>query len=234
MRHSFEPPSLDWAQAAWGELEGLALLREALTGPCAGRIAMVSSFGAESAVLLDMVASVDRNAPVIFLETGKLFPETLAYRDELVAWLGLTNVQNWQPEPADLARFDGEGDLWRREPDMCCHIRKTEPLDRALEGFAGWITGRKRFQGGRRAALPTIEQDPVNGLLKLNPLSNWTIEDIRHYRRLRHLPLHPLLLKGYASIGCAPCTRPVAEGEDMRAGRWAHLDSKTECGIHRN
>jgi phosphoadenosine phosphosulfate reductase len=194
---------------------------------------MVSSFGAESAVLLDMVASVDRNTPVIFLETGKLFPETLAYKDELVRSLGLQDVRVIRPDPADLARFDPNGDLWQREPDMCCHIRKTEPLDRALEGFVGWITGRKRFQGGKRATLPTIEQDPVSGLLKLNPLANWSLEDIRHYRRLRQLPLHPLLSRGYLSIGCAPCTRAVKEGEDVRAGRWWQLD-KTECGIHRS
>lgn len=224
--------SLEWARDAWDGLEGLALLRAALTGPCAGRIALVSSFGAESAVLLDMVASIDRRTPVIFLETGKLFPETLAYKDELVRWLGLEDVRSIRPEPAELARFDGEGDLWKREPDLCCHIRKTEPLDKALEGFAGWITGRKRFQGGLRAALPAIEQDPVSGLLKLNPLASWSLEDIRHYRRLRHLPLHPLVSRGYPSIGCAPCTRAVKEGENVRAGRWAHLD-KTECGIHR-
>ncbi|MEK0083473.1 phosphoadenylyl-sulfate reductase [Benzoatithermus flavus] len=225
--------SLDWAREAWDGLEGLALLRAALTGPCAGRIALVSSFGAESAVLLDMVASIDRRTPVIFLETGKLFPETLAYKDELVRWLGLEDVRVIRPDPADLARFDGKGDLWRREADMCCHIRKTEPLDRALRGFVGWITGRKRFQGGLRAALPAVEADPVTGLLKLNPLASWSLEDIRHYRRLRQLPLHPLVARGYPSIGCAPCTRAVKEGEDVRAGRWWHLD-KTECGIHRS
>jgi phosphoadenosine phosphosulfate reductase len=224
--------SLAWAQDAWDGLEGLALLRAALTGPCAGRIALVSSFGAESAVLLDMVASIDRRTPVIFLETGKLFPETLAYKDELMRWLGLEDVRSVRPDPADLARFDGEGDLWRREPDMCCHIRKTEPLDRTLDGFVGWITGRKRFQGGLRAALPAIEEDPVTGQLKLNPLATWSLDDIRHYRRLRQLPLHPLVSRGFPSIGCAPCTRAVKEGEDVRAGRWAHLD-KTECGIHR-
>jgi phosphoadenosine phosphosulfate reductase len=227
-----ERVSLDWAHENWGDLEGAALLREVLTGPYAGRVAMVSSFGAESAVLLDMIASIDRRTPVIFLETGKLFPETLAYKDELVAWLGLEDVRAVRPDPTDLARFDGKGDLWRHEADMCCHIRKTEPLDRALEGFVGWITGRKRFQGGLRTALPAIEADPASGLIKLNPLAGWSLEDIRHYRRLRQLPLHPLLSRGYPSIGCAPCTRAVKEGEDLRAGRWWQLD-KTECGIHR-
>ena len=224
--------SLARVRQAWGGLEGLALLRAALTGPFAGRIAMVSSFGAESAVLLDMVASVDRRTPVVFLETGKLFPETLAYVDELVAWLRLEDVRSIRPDPADLARSDPDGTLWRREPDLCCHLRKTEPLDRALAGFAGWITGRKRFQGGARAALPAIETDPATGQVKLNPLAGWSPEDIRHYRRLRQLPLHPLVARGYPSIGCQPCTRAVRDGEDARAERWWQLD-KTECGIHR-
>ena len=227
-----EPDALEWAKRAWSGLEGLALLREALTGPLAGRIAMVSSFGAESAVLLDMVASIDRRIPVVFLETGKLFAETLAFKDELVAWLRLEDVRSIRPAPADLAQSDPDGTLWRSEPDLCCHIRKTEPLDGALAGFAGWITGRKRFQGGMRTALPAIESDPVTGQIKLNPLAGWTPEDIRHYRRLRQLPLHPLVAQGYPSIGCQPCTRAVKDGEEARAGRWWQLD-KTECGIHR-
>jgi phosphoadenosine phosphosulfate reductase len=227
-----ERPSLDWARNAWGDLEGLALLRAALTSPFAGRLAMVSSFGAESAVLLDMVASIDRRTPVVFLETGKLFPETLAYKDVLVEWLRLEDVRSISPDAGEVARFDGAGDLWRREPDMCCHIRKTEPLDLALAAFAGWITGRKRFQGGLRAKLPAIESDPVTGQLKLNPLAGWSLDDIRHYQRLRQLPQHPLVARGYPSIGCQPCTRAVQEGEGSRAGRWWQLD-KTECGIHR-
>ena len=213
-----ERPSLDWARAAWGEREGLALLRAALTGPFAGRVALVSSFGAESAVLLDMVASIDRRTPVVFLETGKLFRETLAYKDELVAWLRLEDVRSISPDPGELARLDGAGDLWQREPDLCCHIRKTEPLDLALSTFVGWITGRRRFQGGTRAKLPAIESDPVTGQIKLNPLAGWSPDDIRHYRRLRHLPQHPLVAQGYPSIGCLPCTRPVREGEPVRAG----------------
>lgn len=223
---------LEWVRQAWDGLEGIALLREALTGPLAGRIAMVSSFGAESAVLLDMIASIDRATPVVFLDTGKLFAETLTYKDELVSWLRLEDVRSIRPAEADLARHDPDGALWEREPDMCCHIRKTEPLDQALAGFAGWITGRKRFQGGMRTGMSPIEADPVTGQIKLNPLADWTPEDIRSYRRLRQLPLHPLIAQGYPSIGCEPCTRPVRDGEDQRAGRWWQLD-KTECGIHR-
>lgn len=217
---------------AYGELDGPSLLRAFLTGPFAGRTACVSSFGAESAVLLDMVAQVDRATPVIFLETGKLFAETLAYRRELCAALGLTDVRVVRPEPADLARHDADGRLQASDPDLCCQLRKTEPLDRALDGFAAWITGRKRFQGGARVALPTIEGDPVTGKIKLNPLARWSAEDIRHYRRDRRLPLHPLVLRGFQSIGCAPCTRPVGADAPPRAGRWWGLD-KTECGIHR-
>jgi phosphoadenosine phosphosulfate reductase len=227
-----EPVSIEWAKQVWAGLDGLALLRAALTGPLAGRIAMVSSFGAESAVLLDMVASIDRRTPIIFLETGKLFPETLAFKDELVEWLRFSDVRMIRPSQGGLDRSDPDGSLWRSEPDLCCHIRKTEPLDMALSGFAGWITGRKRFQGGTRTALPAVEADPLTGQLKLNPLVTWTPEDIRNYRRLRQLPLHPMVARGYPSIGCAPCTRAVRDGEDTRAGRWWQLD-KTECGIHR-
>jgi phosphoadenosine phosphosulfate reductase len=219
-------------RTAFGALDGLALLRAALReGPLAGRTALVSSFGAESAVLLDMVASVDRTTPVIFLDTGKLFEETHDYREELVAMLGLADVRVVRPAAAAVARHDRAGDLWRREPDLCCHIRKTEVLERALEGFAGWITGRKRFHGGLRDRIPTIEAEPSSGRIKLNPLAPWSAGDVEAYRRLRNLPAHPLVADGYRSIGCVTCTRPVAVGDDPRAGRWWGLD-KTECGIH--
>lgn len=221
-----------------GELEGLALVR-AVLGPAsrgaagAGRIAMVSSFGAESAVLLDMVATVAPATPVIFLDTGRLFPETLRYRDELCAHLGLTDVRHVRPDAAALERYDLEGGLAEHDPDLCCHLRKTEPLDQALAGFAGWITGRKRFQGGRRSDLPLIEAEPGTGRVKINPLARWSVEDVRHYRRLRQLPLHPLATRGFTSIGCVPCTSPTRPGEPPRAGRWRGLD-KLECGIHRH
>jgi phosphoadenosine phosphosulfate reductase len=216
---------------AYGELDGLGLLRTLLRGPLRGEVALVSSFGSESAVLLDMVASIDRATPVIFLDTGKLFAETLDYQRRLTAELGLVDVRIVRPDPADIARYDADDGLARRDPDLCCHIRKTEPLERALEGFGAWITGRKRFQGGTRAALPAIEGDPASGRIKLNPLVGWSADDIRHYRRLRQLPPHPLVVHGYLSIGCVPCTRPVREGEPPRAGRWWGLD-KAECGIH--
>ena len=212
-------------------LSGTELLRAMLRGRFAGRIAMVSSFGAESAVLLDLVAEVDPATPVIFLDTLKLFPETLAYRDTLVDRLGLTDVRSVQPDPRDLDRHDPDGTLWSYEPDLCCHIRKTEPLEEALRGFDAWITGRKRFHGGSRKQLETIELDLASGRLKVNPLATWTIDDIRRHLAERDLPRHPLAAQGYASIGCMPCTRPVKPGEDVRSGRWSWLD-KTECGIH--
>jgi phosphoadenosine phosphosulfate reductase len=218
---------------AYGQLDGLALLRALLReGPLKGRTALVSSFGAESAVLLDMVATVDPSTPVIFLDTRKLFEETQDYREELSALLGLEDVRVVRPEPTTLARDDPGGALWSRDPDLCCHIRKTEVLDRALAGFAAWITGRKRFQGGLRSALPTIEGEASSGRIKLNPLAPWSAADVERYRLLRNLPAHPLVEGGFTSIGCVPCTRRVAPGEPPRAGRWWGLD-KAECGIHR-
>jgi len=225
--------ALDALYRAAADKDGLALVRAVLSSPAGGRIALVSSFGAESAVLLDMVASVAPATPVVFLDTGKLFVETLAYQQELCALFGLTDVRHIRPDPRDLVVYDVAGDLHGRDPDFCCYLRKTEPLDRALEGFLGWITGRKRFQSGTRADLPLLETEPATGRLKINPLAHWNLEDLRHYRRLRQLPLHPLLPKGYASVGCRPCTSPIRPGEPPRAGRWRGLD-KLECGIHRN
>jgi phosphoadenosine phosphosulfate reductase len=223
---------LDDLRSAYEGLDGLALLRALLKeGPLAGKTARVSSFGAESAVLLDMVATVDPATPVIFLDTGKLFPETQAYRDEIAELLRLRDVRVVRPRPAALARHDPDGSLWSREPDLCCDIRKTDPLQDALEGFVAWITGRKRFQAGLRSQLPIIEGEWSSGRIKLNPLAHWSAEDVERYRLLRNLPKHPLVDRGYRSIGCITCTRPVSAGEAPRAGRWWGMD-KTECGIH--
>jgi phosphoadenosine phosphosulfate reductase len=223
---------LDDLRRACEGLDGLALLRALLKeGPLAGRTALVSSFGAESAVLLDMVATVDPATPVIFLDAGKLFEETQAYREQIVQLLRLRDVRLVRPRPDVLARYDPAGRLWSREADLCCHIRKTEPLQDALEGFAAWITGRKRFQAGLRSQLPLIEPEWSSGRIKFNPLALWSPEDVERYRLLRNLPKHPLVDRGYPSIGCIPCTRAVPSGEAPRAGRWWGLD-KTECGIH--
>ncbi|MEZ5774946.1 MAG: phosphoadenylyl-sulfate reductase [Hyphomicrobiaceae bacterium] len=194
-----------------------------------GGIALVSSFGADAAVLLHMVGRIDPGLPVLFLDTGKHFAETIAYRDRLAATLGLTGIRTVAPAAAALGLRDAGGDLHALAPDACCELRKVEPLAGALAGFRAWITGRKRFQSSSREHLPRIEATP--GGFKINPLADWTGADIARYFAAHDLPPHPLAAAGYASIGCAPCTTPVAAGEDVRAGRWrGHL--KHECGIH--
>ncbi|MFZ5733227.1 MAG: phosphoadenylyl-sulfate reductase [Pseudomonadota bacterium] len=192
-------------------------------------LAVVSSFGTESAVLLKIVADVDPAIPVVFLDTGWLFEETLAYRDALTAQLGLKDVRSIKPLDDTLAREDGERDLWFSDPDRCCFIRKVEPLQRALKPFKAWINGRKRFQGGERAEIPVVETD--GNRLKFNPLANVSREELEAVFAHSRLPPHPLVASGYASVGCMPCSSRTAPGEDARAGRWRGK-SKTECGIH--
>lgn len=210
-------------------LDARALVRLCVQDLYPGRVALVSSFGADSAVLLHMVASADKATPVVFVDTGHLFPETLAYRDELVDLLGLTNVQAAAPTSDDLATYDPETFLWSSDPDQCCDVRKVLPLGRAIEGFEAWITGRKRFQSGTRASLPLFEAEGER--IKVNPLAGWTASDLLRYLDAHDLPRHRLVAKGYPSIGCIPCTSPVKPGEDARAGRWRGR-GKTECGIH--
>ncbi|MGJ4896980.1 MULTISPECIES: phosphoadenylyl-sulfate reductase [unclassified Bradyrhizobium] len=193
------------------------------------RLAVVSSFGTESAALLKVTSDVDPAIPVIFLDTGHMFAETLAYRDRLIEILGLQDVRSMKPDAATLEREDAGNDLWFSDPDACCRIRKVEPLARALAPFAAWINGRKRFQGGLRAAIPVVEQDGVR--VKFNPFANVTREEIAAIYRSADLPQHPLVAAGFRSIGCMPCTSRADSGEDERAGRWRGRD-KTECGIH--
>jgi phosphoadenosine phosphosulfate reductase len=216
--------------ARLGHLSAPELLRIVISREFPGEIAVVSSFGAESAVILSLVAEVDPATPVIFLETGKHFPETLAYRDELAGRLGLTNVLSVEPSAADVAAADPDGRLWQRDGDRCCNLRKVEPLDRVLSGYAAWITGRKRYHGGQRERLARFEAS--GAWIKINPLAEWTPRQIAETFRERRLPLHPLVAQGYLSIGCAPCTATVGDGETVRAGRWSGSE-KTECGIHR-
>ena len=204
------------------------MLAELLAGELLGRVAVVSSFGAESAVLLDLVATVDRSIPLIFINTQKMFGETLAYRDSLTEQLGFTDLRVYRPDPYELARRDDKSLRWAYDPDGCCDLRKVEPLRRALAGFDAWISGRKGFQSGR-GGLPRFELD--EGRLKINPLADWDKAAIAAHFTLRELPRHPLEAAGYPSIGCQPCTSQVQPGEDPRAGRWRHWD-KTECGIH--
>jgi len=198
-----------------------------------GRVALVSSFGAESAVLLHMLSEIDRAAPVLFLDTGHLFGQTLDYRKSLVEKLGLTDVRDLRPAYQDLAVNDPKADLWKTNTDLCCDIRKVRPLDRVLlPDFDAWITGRKRFHGGSRLNLPVVEAG-AEGKIKFNPLANWSKAQLDAYMAEHDLPPHPLVEFGYPSVGCWPCTKPVESGaaSDIRAGRWAGSD-KTECGIH--
>jgi phosphoadenosine phosphosulfate reductase len=194
-----------------------------------GRIALSSSFGADSAVLLHMVSRIDTATPVLFLETGKLFGETLRYRIDLARRLGLSDVRDLRPAPQNLQAHDADGVLWRDAPDACCHIRKVVPLNEALEGFDAWINGRKRVQGGLRADIELIED--FGGRIKINPLAQWDLGDIAAYFDRYDLPRQPLVAGGYGSIGCVPCTARTGEGANVRDGRWAGAD-KTECGIH--
>ena len=193
------------------------------------KLALVSSFGTESAALLKVMADVDPAISVVFLDTGWLFEETLAYRDTLIATLGLRDVRSVKPLEENLSQEDPDRDLWFSDPDTCCRIRKVEPLQRALAPFSAWINGRKRFQGGLRAEMAVVEDDGAK--LKFNPFANLEREDIEAIYALAKLPPHPLLASGYLSVGCMPCSSRTAPGEDARAGRWRGR-AKTECGIH--
>ena len=208
-----------------------SVIEHALRDGDTGAVTLVSSFGAESVVLLHMVAVVDPTTPVLFVDTQMLFPETLAYQREVAERLGLSDLRIIRAAPVRLATRDPEGDLHRRDPDACCALRKTEPLDRALAPFDAWITGRKRFQSGTRAELAFFEEETGTGRIKINPLAHWAPGDVADYMVNNRLPRHPLVARGYPSIGCAPCTTPVKPGEDPRAGRWRGSD-KEECGIH--
>ncbi|MFM7348216.1 MAG: phosphoadenylyl-sulfate reductase [Erythrobacter sp.] len=206
-----------------------AVIRDGL----AGDLAVVSSFGAESAVLLHLVASIDPSVPVLFLDTGKHFAETLAYRDLLTERLGL-NLVVLTPDPEDLAARDANGLRWSYDPDGCCEIRKVKPLEKALANVNASFTGRKAFQARTRANLPRFELDTsdARGRLTINPLIDWDPGQIEGHFIQHDLPRHPLIAQGYPSIGCSPCTSQVLPGEDPRSGRWKGWD-KTECGIHK-
>ena len=211
----------------------LTMLEGVIEDGLAGEVAVVSSFGAESAVLLHLIAEVDRSVPVLFLDTGKHFPETLAYRDALAERLGLTDLRILTPAADALAARDETGLRWSYDPDGCCEIRKVRPLAAALAGFDASFTGRKAFQASTRAHLPRFELDTSDsaGRLKINPLIDWDASRIEGFFIMHDLPRHPLVAQGYPSIGCSPCTRPVEAGEDARSGRWSGWD-KVECGIH--
>jgi phosphoadenosine phosphosulfate reductase len=193
------------------------------------RVAVLSSFGAESAVLLHMVSEVAPDMVVVFMDTEKLFPETLAYRDQLMRELELTDLRILTPDTNDLVATDPDGTLHKKDTDLCCHIRKTAPMEKAMRDFDVIVSGRKRFHGAARSNLDFVSfQD---GRLKIEPLAGYTALDLHSYMQKHHLPSHPLRLRGYRSIGCMPCTTTGGTDDDPRAGRWSGSD-KTECGIH--
>ncbi|MCB1437747.1 MAG: phosphoadenylyl-sulfate reductase [Rhodobiaceae bacterium] len=221
--------SLAQLQRDYGHLGGGELLGPMIRDVFPGRIALVSSFGAESAILAHMVARIDPATAILFVDTGRLFPETLAYRDTLIERLGLTNVRTVAPSPSAIAAQDPHGELYSINSDACCEFRKVEVMEKGLRGFSAWITGRKRYHGGERSALAAVEH--ADWRIKVNPLAAWTPQQLAEYFKTHGLPAHPLVAQGYPSIGCVPCTSQVAEGEDARAGRWRGQE-KTECGIH--
>ncbi|PKU24775.1 phosphoadenylyl-sulfate reductase [Telmatospirillum siberiense] len=214
-------------RGAHGDLDGLDLIA-AMRREFPQSLAVISSFGAEAAVLLDLVAQCDKTIPVIFLDTGELFDETLAYQVRLTEVLGLRNLRVIRPDPEDVKKAD---ELWLTDADACCNLRKVQPLRRAVRGFRALIDGRKQYHGGGRESLSTIEAG-AGEVVKIAPLARWSQQRIDEAFRLRKLPAHPLVAQGYHSIGCWPCSRPTGANEPVRAGRWAGA-AKTECGIHR-
>lgn len=208
----------------------VSMLEHALGDPEVGRVALVSSFGAESVVLLHLISIMDRTTPVLFIDTEMLFEETMHYQRDLADRLRLADLRVIRPDRGAIFAEDPDALLHRRDPDACCALRKTRPLARALEGFDAWITGRKRYQGATRASLDLFESEDGRRI-KINPLAHWSRDDLRAYMDNNALPRHPLAARGYPSIGCRPCTTRVRPGEDPRAGRWRG-QAKQECGIH--
>ncbi len=193
-----------------------------------GRVAMLSSFGAEAAVPLHLLAQTAPDMPVLFLDTDRHFGQTLPYRDQLASQLGLTDIRSLKPE--NTAAADPKGDLWRTDADLCCTIRKVKPLAAVKPQFDVLITGRKHFHGAGRLRLPLFEV--LDGQIRLNLLANWSPDEVDAYFAQHALPRHPLVQAGYRSIGCWPCTQPSADADDdVRGGRWAGSE-KVECGIH--
>lgn len=229
VRPAFTQADADALNARFAGVDTLTMLRTLFAEGTLGKVATVSSFGTESAVLLHLVAQADRSVPVIFVDTLKMFPETLAYRDTLVEAFGIENSLTVTPLPEAVAQKDETGLRWSYDPDGCCEIRKVEPMNRAKDGLDTWISGRKAFQSVTRQNIARFEID--NGKLKLNPLGDWTKTDLDAYFEEHDLPRHPLEAQGYLSVGCEPCTSKVLPGEDPRAGRWRGWD-KVECGIH--
>lgn len=228
-RPEVEAPDVAALDARYGHLPAVRIIELAAAELFRGEVAAVSSFGADSAVLLHLIARVDRHLPIVFLDTGKHFEETLRYRDALADDFGLTDIRVIHPDATALQRADPSGRLHESDVEACCHVRKVEPMARGVEPFRAWFTGRKRHQAQTRAALPVFEA--VGPRVRINPLASWAPADLADYMQAHELRENPLVAYGYLSIGCFPCTRPVEQGQDARSGRWAG-QAKTECGIH--
>jgi phosphoadenosine phosphosulfate reductase len=228
-RPAYTQADADALNARFEGVAALPMLTTLFAEGILGNVAVVSSFGTESAVLLDLVARADPSTPVIFVDTLKMFAETLHYRDTLVTRLGLTDSRSVTPHADVIAAKDETGLRWSYDPDGCCEIRKVEPMARAKQGLDAWISGRKAFQSVTRQNIPRFEVE--DGRLKVNPLGDWTKTDLEAWFAQHDLPRHPLESQGYLSIGCEPCTSKVKPGEDPRAGRWRGWD-KVESGIH--
>jgi len=228
-RHNRQDRDLAALNARYRDQTPQDILRDAIENEWIGKIAIMSSFGAEAAVGLHMISQIDPATPVIFLDTGRLFAQTEQYQRQLTLELGLTNIRLLTPDAEAAAEEDSDNRLWRRDPDACCSLRKVRPLDDIIGDYDALITGRKRFHGGGRMALPVVER--INGRIRVNPLASWDAAAIEDYFQRFDLPRHPLTDMGYASIGCWTCTAPVQGDGDIRSGRWLGQD-KTECGIH--
>ncbi len=233
IRNDALPPPTGPALEVWekyGLLDGEALLDAIIHEAFPGRIAVSSSFGTESAVLLHLVARVAPETPVLFLDTGMLFAQTDQYRRKLEDQLGLSDVRVIHPDTDHIREYDPDGTLHQRDPDACCHLRKVLPMQRVLNDFDAWITGRKRAHGGARQTLPIIEHDGRH--TKINPLATWDNDQVQAVFAKHDLPRHPLEEMGFTSVGCHPCTGLPQADAGVRSGRWSGLD-KTECGIHK-
>jgi len=231
-RDTLEPPLSPPAPLDPGLLDPLepADLLAAVLGD-GRRAALSCSFQAGGIAVLHMARRIDPDIPVVFVDTGYHFPETIAFRDRLVADWNLNLVV--AAAGTGIAEHEAElGELWRTDPDRCCGIRKVDPLYAALAPYDVWITGLRRDQAATRAATRLVERKllPTGHVVdKVNPIARWTVEDLQTYVAIHDIPVHPLHDAGYPSIGCAPCTAP-ADPSDPRAGRWG--GAKIECGLH--
>jgi phosphoadenosine phosphosulfate reductase len=227
-------------ESYYGGMDSRQLLKTVLHKEFKNEIALFSSFGADSALLISLIAEIDPTTPILFLDTEKHFAETMEYVEALRAQFNLSDIRILKPDPNIVKNIDASGTLWSTQPNRCCWMRKVEPLQRAVRemGLKALITGRKRYQTKERGDMTYFQVDE-DGIFRINPLAYWTREQIQGEFAQRRLTMHPLVARGYKSIGCEPCTLPVTEGQDERDGRWAHTmnlygEKKNECGLHTN